>query len=49
MTDKRNEGSGEAERANPGSTDVDPANKSSQQPAEGADDAPPEQPGSPRG
>ena len=37
MTDKRNEGPGEAERANPGSTEVDPANKSSQQPAEGAD------------
>lgn len=49
MTDKRDDGPNEDERRNPGSTDTDPAGKSAEKPAEGADDTPPEQPGSPQG
>lgn len=49
MIDKRGEGPSEDNRVNPGSTDTDPASTSAEKPAEGADDAPPEQPGSPRG
>ncbi len=49
MTDKRDEGPNEDDRINPGSTDTDPAGKSADKPAEGADDIPPEQPGSPQG
>jgi hypothetical protein len=48
MIDKRNEGPTEEDRANPGSTDTDPSGNSAEAPAEGPDDNPPEQPGSPR-
>jgi len=49
MTDKRDEGPSEDERTKPASTDTDPAGTSADRPAEGADDLPPEQPGSPQG
>lgn len=49
MTDKRNEGPSEGDRTKPGSTDTDPSGNSAGAPAEGADDTPPEQPGSPQG
>lgn len=49
MTDKRSEGPSEEERTKPGSSEADPTGKSAPDPAEGADDAPPEQPGSPQG
>lgn len=41
-------GPDEDERRNPGATDPDQAGKSSDAPAEGADDTPPPQPGSPQ-
>lgn len=49
MTDTRGDGPSEDDRSNPGSTDTDPARTSAEEPAEGADDSPPEQPGSPKG
>lgn len=42
-------GPSEEERTQPGDTGTNPAGKSSDQPAEGADDSPAGQPGSPEG
>jgi hypothetical protein len=50
MTDNRTDGGPtEDERTKPGDTGTNPAGKSAEDPAEGADDTPPEQPGSPQG
>lgn len=49
MTDKRDQGPNEDERVNPGSTETNPSFKPAETPAEGADDVPPPEPGSPAG
>jgi hypothetical protein len=45
----KDDGPSEQDRANPGDTGTNPSGKSAKDPAEGADDAPPERPGSPEG
>ena len=47
MAAKPETGPDEADRREPGSTQTNPAGVSTDQPAEGADDNPPRQPGSP--
>lgn len=49
MSDINGGGPDEQERGKPGNTGTNPAGTSSDKPAEGADDTPPEQPGSPKG
>lgn len=47
MTGNDGKGPDEEERRNPGDTDTNPTGRSSDAPAEGSDDTPPKQPGSP--
>jgi len=49
MASKPETGPDTEDRENPGSTQTNPAGASSDAPAEGGDDVPPEQPGSPQG
>lgn len=49
MSDRKGDGPDEQERLEPGDTSTTPAGKSSEAPAEGANDTPPRQPGSPEG
>jgi hypothetical protein len=49
MSGNNGDGPDEQERDQPGDTGTNPAGKSSDKPAEGADDTPPGQPGSPAG
>ena len=49
MASKPDPGSETEDRENPGSNQTNPAGASTDAPAEGGDDAPPKQPGSPEG
>lgn len=49
MASKPDTGPDDLERENPGSTQPNPAGVSTDEPAEGDDDAAPQQPGSPEG
>ena len=49
MAGKPETGPDAEDREDPGSTQTNPAGVSSEAPAEGGDDVPPEQPGSPQG